>query len=170
MRTSRLAIGISFLAIACGQPQDQSETARAETGHAAEHGDSSQAVPGDSAHTALALRPIMQQLGTEMGRLTAALWLEDYAAMTASAGAIADHAHISDEELARIQRTLGADMAAFETIDHEVHEAALKLHDAARARDLDSIVQRLGDVQRGCVSCHSRFRERLRTDSVAAGA
>jgi len=164
MRYFRLAIVIPFLVIACGQPSDRSDAARAETGDSVDHADSSHAVTGDSAHTALTLRPIMQQLGIEMGRLTAALWLEDYALMTASAGAIADHAHIAEEELARVQRTLGADMEAFETIDREVHESAVTLHDAARARDLDAIVRQLGEVQRGCVACHTRFRDRLRTD------
>lgn len=170
MRDFRLAIVILFLATACGQPPERSDATGAETGSSVAHTGGSHEALGDSAHTALVLRPIMQQLGVEMGRLTAALWLEDYAAMTTSAGAIADHPHIAEEELGRIQRTLGADMPAFETIDREVHEAAVGLHEAARRRDLDGIVRQLGDVQRGCVACHSRFRERLRTDSVTAGS
>jgi len=107
----------------------------------------------------------MQRLGTEMAKLTAALWIEDYAAMAASASAIADHAHISEEELSRVSGILGSDMAAFETIDSEVHETATRLHEVVQTRDADAIVQALGVVQRGCVTCHARFRERLRTVS-----
>jgi hypothetical protein len=150
--------------IACDASSDRPGHDRADSTHAAASGDSAHTIAGESEHAQLALRPIMVQLGTAMRTFTDALWLEDYPAMTGSSEAIADHPHISAEELERIQRILGDGMAAFETIDRDVHESAVRLHEAARARQLDSIVARLAEVQRGCVACHERFRERLRTD------
>ena len=109
------------------------------------------------------LLPIMQRLGSEITALTHALMTDDHETVTRSAAAIADHAPISAEELERIHRELGPDVALFEAVDESVHVASVRLHEAARARQLDAVVQRLGEVQRGCVSCHVQFRARLRT-------
>lgn len=125
-----------------------------------EHADAGHAAPGAEAQ---ALLPIMQRLGSEMTALTHALMTDDHATVTRSAAAIAAHAPVSAAELARIRTTLGPDVAVFEAVDESVHVAAVRLHEAARAGRPDAVVQRLGEVQRGCVSCHVRFRARLRT-------
>jgi cytochrome c556 len=110
------------------------------------------------------LLPIMQKLGSDMTALTYALMTDDHETVARSAAAIAEHAPIAPEDLARIKTELGPDMAAFEAVDESVHVASVRLHEAARAREPRLVVQRLGEVQRGCVSCHARFRERLRTN------
>ena len=111
-----------------------------------------------------ALLPIMQRLGSEMVTLTHALMTDDDSTVAASAEAIAAHAPISSEELARIRDELGAELAAFEAVDESVHVASVRLRDAARSGDRQEVVRQLGEVQRGCVSCHAQFRERLRTN------
>ena len=105
----------------------------------------------------------MQRLGSSMNALTYALMTDDYATVEASAAAIARHAPISPAELERIRTTLGADMAQFEALDLAVHEASVRLHETAAERRGEAIVGQLAEVQRGCVGCHSQFRERLRT-------
>lgn len=163
IRQAPLVATVLILWIACDRSTDRADRVRADSTYATESGASAHAIGGQGEHPELTLRPIMVQLGAAMRGLTDALWIEDFAAMTMSAGEIADHAHISAEELERVQRTLGDGMAAFEAIDRDVHESAVRLREAARARQLDSIVTRLAEVQRGCVACHERFRERLRT-------
>ena len=140
-------------------------SAPTDTAHGAEH--QSPAGHPATGHAATgeggqALLPIMQRLGSEMTALTYALMTDDYATVTRSTAAIAGHAPISATELERIHGVLGPDMAVFEAFDESVHVASASLHEAARARQLGVVVERLGDVQRGCVSCHARFRERLR--------
>jgi cytochrome c556 len=157
-RDSALAIEADSPAHVAGAATDErAGGGREESGHAA---------GGHAASTEAgqALLPIMQRLGSEMTALTYALMTEDDAAVTRSAAAIAEHAPISAEELERIRAELGADMARFEAVDESVHVASVRLHEAARARQPDLAVQRLGEVQRGCVSCHVQFRERLRTN------
>jgi cytochrome c556 len=110
------------------------------------------------------LLPIMQRLGTSMTALTHALMTEDHAAVQRSAAAIADHAPIATTDVARIQRVLGAEMAEFERLDAVVHDAAVRLHRAAEGNDPAGVVTVLAEVQRGCVECHAKFRERLRTN------
>jgi cytochrome c556 len=114
-------------------------------------------------HDEMALLPIMRQLAEDMAAMQSALWLEDFATVEQHASAIADHAHMSAEEVARIRSELGAELPQFESADAAVHEAAVQMHEAARERDTDAVLDRLAEVQRGCVACHERFRERLRT-------
>ncbi len=132
----------------------------ADTGTAG-HSATGHAAPGANGQ---ALLPIMQQLGTDMTALTYALMTDDHATVTRRAAAIANHAPIAAEEIERIHAALGPEMAAFEAVDESVHVASVRLHEAAQARQVDRVVERLGEVQRGCVSCHARFRERLRTN------
>lgn len=125
--------------------------------------DADHAADADGGHEAMALLPIMRQLAVDMAAMQNALWLEDFATVERHASAIADHAHISAEEVARIRTELGAEMSQFESLDAAVHDAAVQMHEAARERDTDAVLDRLAEVQRGCVACHERFRERLRT-------
>ena len=144
------------------EPAVTSDSATRVAGTAVdEHKAESHTVAGEGGQ---ALLPIMQRLGSEMTALTYALMTDDYNGVTRSAAAIAAHAPISAEELARIKTELGPDMAAFEAVDESVHVASTRLHDAAQARNLGVVVERLAEVQRGCVSCHVQFRERLRTN------
>jgi hypothetical protein len=132
----------------------------------AEHPPADHAAGHAEAHAtgdALPLRPIMQQLAADLSAFSYALWVEDYDQMTARSAAMADHPHIAPEEIQRIQAELGAEMADFEEADESVHRASVALHKAADARRLDDVLLRLDEVQRGCVSCHTRFRDRLRS-------
>ena len=135
-------------------PHAQAGSDHAAGGHASAEGE------------ATTLLPIMQRLGSNMTALTYALMTDDREGVEKQAAAIAAHAPISATELERIQRVLGPDMAKFEAVDESVHVASVRLHDATQSSWGVGVVDRLGDVQRGCVSCHSQFRERLRTNTV----
>lgn len=155
---SRSSAAPDSLATAAGVEADE----HASDEHAAGgHSATGHAAPGAGGQ---ALLPIMQRLGSDMNALTYALMTEDHETVMRSAAAMAEHAPISAAEVERIHTTLGPDMAAFEAVDESVHVAAVRLHEAARARRPDLVVQRLGEVQSGCVSCHAMFRDRLRTD------
>lgn len=132
-------------------------------GSAATAPDAGHAADADDAHQEMALLPIMRQLAEDMAAMQTALWLEDFATVEQHASAIAEHAHMSAAEVARIRAELGTEMPQFEAADAAVHEASVQMHEAARDRDSDAVLDRLADVQRGCVACHEQFRERLRT-------
>lgn len=129
--------------------------------HTADHGAAAHDHGGE--HDALALRPIMQRLSSDMAGLAQAIWFEDYEAMTTTSAAVADHPHISDDEMQRIEAELGIELSTFHEMDEAVHESAVRLHNAAATRQLDEVLDLFSEVQRGCVACHTEFRERLRT-------
>lgn len=157
-----LALALAFLA-ACAEPakHDGHDSAASGGATAAAHGGGSHAAPGEGGQPLLT---IMQALGTEMNALTYALMTDDTAGVGRHASAIAEHAPIAADDLERIHGILGTRMAAFEAVDESVHVASVGLHEAARDGRTDVVVQRLGEVQRGCVSCHVQFRAELRTN------
>ena len=167
MRTESVTIliGLAVFAGACdsgqrsaaNRPDTQAVAAPApDTAHASAH-----AHPAEGEGEPL-LR-IMQRLGTRMSALTYGLMTDDSAMVTTSAAAIAEHAPIAADDLERIRGVLGADMAEFERLDAAVHEGSVRLHDAAAAGRTADVLTGLTEVQRGCVACHSQFRERLRS-------
>ena len=174
MRSFILPAAFLLIVAACGPSSDRAGDAhdagrdsatRAAGSDTGAHAAEGHAATGHAAgEGGLALLPIMQTLGSEMNALTYALMTDDHEAVARSAAAIAEHAPISAGELERIRAELGAEMAAFEAVDESVHVASVRLHEAARAHRLPLVVERLGEVQRGCVSCHTQFRERLRTN------
>lgn len=172
-RQSLVSLVLVGVLAACEGPQgapavdDSTVTSSASvTASDAEHQHSPSDMGG--AGEALALRPIMLQLAGDMAAFTHAMWLEDYEVMAARAAAIAEHPHIAPEEVQRIQAELGTEMSAFEAADEAVHEASIRLHSAAEARNIDAVLGELATVQQGCMSCHVQFRERLRTDLAAS--
>ena len=135
-------------------------TALAAEQHEADHG----AAHAHQDQEAMPLLPIMMRMSADMAGLMQALWLENYEEMTRHANGISAHPNISTDELARIESMLGPEMEAFEAADAVVHEASVRMRDAAKAADMDTFLEQLATVQRGCVGCHSRFRQRLRTN------
>lgn len=120
------------------------------------------AAPGEGAP----LLVIMQKLGADVMALTHALMVEDRQQVANTSHAIAEHAPIAPDEVERIHRELGDEMVEFERLDEAVHQSSVRLHESAAAGDMDEVLDRLGEVQRGCIECHSRFRERLLTNPV----
>lgn len=166
LEVTRMFALLMLAATACSQPADEAE--EHDTAAALSPDSAATDAPSGAGHAAAeggqALLPIMQRLGADMVALTHALMTDDYETVTQRAEAVANHAPISAEELERIHGLLGEDMARFEALDESVHEASVRLHEAARAREPASIAERLGEVQQGCVACHVQFRERLRTN------
>ena len=173
-------IAMCMLAGACdggergstGGSADTLAVAPASTGGSADThaaaGDTAAADPSGHAHAAegegLALLPIMQKLGADMTSLTYGLMTDDAALVAKSAATIAEHAPIAPAELERIHGVLGTEMAEFERLDEEVHAASVRLSQAAEGGRTAEVLTRLNEVQRGCVACHTKFRQRLRTN------
>lgn len=169
-----LLIGALLLLAAACQARPESEDAVAD---AALHAEDTRApvsrdatpgpTPSHAGHGAgqepQALLPIMLGMSADIAGLMQAMWLDDYDGLSERARRLAEHAPISAAEIARVESVLGAEMKAFEAADAVMHSAAVRMSEAADARNIDRLLEDLAAVQRGCVACHNTFRARLRT-------
>lgn len=105
---------------------------------------------------------IMLGLQGDMGRVSHGLWLEQYDSIAAAARAVADHPAIPPEEGQKIAGVLGDDMARFQAFDQTVHDLAVRMAEAADARDMAGVMEADAALRDGCVACHTEFRTRLR--------
>ena len=144
-------LGFAIQAAAWAQKHDEHHH------HGGHHATDAQARP----HLGADLKTIMIELGRNMDSISRALWAEDFHAISESARAIANHPHVSGNELVRIKGTLGNDFSSFVAADKQVHDAAIKLSAAAKTHKVDTSVDALSELQSGCVSCHTSFRARL---------
>jgi len=161
-----LLAGMAMLAVGCSSGDPGAADGAVDTPTVAAESTAAEADghPHAAEGAGETLLVIMQRLGTHMTALTYGLMTDDSAMVAKGAEAIAEHAPIAPEELERIQGVLGTEMAEFERLDVEVHDASVRLRDAATAGRTQDVLALLGEVQRGCVACHSQFREGLLTN------
>lgn len=155
----RLALGLALLlaAGACRpapppEEQDHSTSPTEAVGHAPQ-----------------TLKTIMQGLEADMAAAAHGLWIGDRDAVAAAAGRIADHPHVTPEQMGVIQATLGDEFAAFVAHDQGVHGLAVAFAEAATDSTAD-LASAYTQVQAGCLACHDAFRDRLLPALSAGGA
>lgn len=122
-------------------------------------------VPSDKS----ALLGIMEELGTQVGRLAQAIMADDLATAIAAASAIADHPQPTLAERSRLLAHIGADAPAFRAANADVHDAAVAVRTAAQMGDRTALAAAFHRLADSCLSCHTRFRDRLRTFDKPAG-
>lgn len=107
------------------------------------------------------LKTLMQGLETDLTQAQKALLRQDAAALAQAAKAIASHPMVSEGERKAIQGVLKQEMGKFKQWDHQTHEAANALAQAALANDAAAQLTSFQAVVQGCVGCHQEFRQRL---------
>ncbi len=109
------------------------------------------------------LRSIMQELGVQIGRLAEAMMADDLATVGEAATAIADHPRPGLTERLSVLGRLGSDAASFRQRDADVHDAALRIKQAAEAGDRSALADDFHRLTDACLSCHRQFRDVLRS-------
>lgn len=109
------------------------------------------------------LRPLMVGFTQDMDRIATGLWHEEYNLIRQGARGIAQHPKIPPSQLAQIKETLGEQFQTFVRYDKRVHRTATELVRAAEARNWSEILNLHERLTRGCVSCHTAYRDTVRT-------
>lgn len=117
---------------------------------------------GPAADTTKPLRPLMVGLAQDMDRIATGLWHEDYDLIEQGARNIAQHPKIPPRQLATIKQALGRQFKTFVQYDKRVHRTATELVDAAEARDWSAVLNHHEQLTRGCVTCHTAYRDTVR--------
>jgi len=104
----------------------------------------------------------MVGLAQDMDRISTGLWHEDYDLIEQGARNIAQHPKIPPRQLATIKQALGRQFKTFVQYDKRVHHTATQLVDAAEARDWSAVLDHHEQLTRGCVTCHTAYRDTVR--------
>lgn len=107
----------------------------------------------------LALRKIMQDLGTNMQRITDGISREDWETVARIAPAIGDHPQPPLMEKMRILKFAGSDAGKFKGYDEKTHAAAQTLQQVARRGDGRAVISAFATLQNTCLACHESFRK-----------
>jgi len=118
--------------------------------------------PSAAPDTTKPLRPLMVGLAQDMDRIATGLWHEEYDLIRQGARGIAQHPKIPPSQLAQIKQALGEQFQTFVQYDKRVHHTATELVSAAEARDWSGILDLHERLKRGCVSCHTAYRDTVR--------
>ena len=109
----------------------------------------------------LELRQIMQTLLGHMGLIVTGISTEDFDTIEKSAAGIAGHRTPPIDERMAIMEFLKDDSAGFKAADGVVHDSAARVAEAARNKDMYSVVEGYRDILAGCLDCHTKYRDRV---------
>lgn len=118
-------------------------------------------LPKQAQPETLPLIPMMQQLLNDMNQVSTGIFTENYEMIARGGHSIADHPAMTPSDKQLIKQTLGNDFPQFVKIDMQVHHHADSIASAARKHDMQEVLRHQNIVKRGCVSCHSNFRQRI---------
>lgn len=110
---------------------------------------------------AMALRGIMQQLGTDMQAVTGAISLEDWKTVAEIAPKIAHHPEPPILEKVKILAWLNVDAPQFRGFDGKVGEAATAMGEAAKKGDGPTVIADFSKIQQSCLACHQGYRQKF---------
>ena len=110
---------------------------------------------------AQSLQEIMQGLRNNLVEISDGLLTDDFTKVAQGAKSIAEHPRIAPAEVKLVAAALGPEMAAFKQLDTLVHDLALEINAAAKALDRDAAVSGFQRMTKGCLDCHSTYKERV---------
>ena len=61
----------------------------------------------------------------------------------------------------KVMSALGMDMPNFKKADGKVHNLALEIEKAAKAKDMKVLIQQQSQMLRACMACHTSYRHKL---------
>jgi len=107
------------------------------------------------------LKQIMQQLGKDYSSLNQAILIKDFESAAGAAHAIAYHDTPSLGQRIKIMAVLRTDMAEFKEADGRVHDLAIQVEKAAKAKDMPSLIKYQSEMFNACMACHTNHRSRV---------
>ncbi|MDZ7716804.1 MAG: hypothetical protein U5J95_11385 [Balneolaceae bacterium] len=105
------------------------------------------------------LVPMMRLLLSDMQKVDAGIYTEDFEMIAENAGNIADHPTMTEEDKKLVKATLGEKIKQFVVFDMTVHHHADSMRIAAEKENMKEVLRHYNIVQQGCVDCHANFRE-----------
>ena len=110
---------------------------------------------------ATTLKEIMQGLRNNLVEISDGLLVDDFEQISRGAIAIAEHPRIPPAQVQLVAGELGEEMPAFKRIDTLVHDLALEIDVAAKARNRNAAISGYAQLIEGCFACHATYKDRV---------
>jgi len=107
------------------------------------------------------LKAIMQQLGMDYAAVDEAILKEDLDAVAVAAHGIAFHDTPSLGTKMKLMGSLRSEMKGFKAADGKVHQLALDIEKAAKAKDMNTVITKQSQMLGACMACHTSYRSRI---------
>jgi len=107
------------------------------------------------------LRLVMQGLLNDSLVLNQGIFYKDYSKIEQAAKDIANHPKPGKGTMKKVMFELKTEMGAFKAFDTLVHNAAVKIEEAAAKKDMQQIKSNYHEMLNGCLSCHTQYKERV---------
>lgn len=104
---------------------------------------------------------LMQGMLIDSLKINKAIFLDDFSTIEISADNIANHPKPAMRIRKKIMMNLGTEMATFKQHDTVVHNIALEISKAAKAKNMPLVTSNYQRLTQGCLSCHSQFKQRV---------
>ncbi len=115
---------------------------------------------GNDSNTSETIIKIMQGMNENLGELSRAIMLENYALISSSAYDIANHPGILQEDLNVLFARLGDQKEAFIKCDTAVHDLAIELSHAGEQKDMTLILSKYSAMLSKAAECHRKYKEK----------
>ncbi|MDD5434534.1 MAG: hypothetical protein PH343_03805 [Nitrospira sp.] len=109
----------------------------------------------------LQLRTIMNGMNDRMRDIVTAINKEDFKAIEENAMKIADHDKPPVTERVRILGFMLGKAPELKGMDDKVHAGAKDLAEAAKKKNLDTILISFAKLQKACIACHTKFKAKI---------
>ncbi len=110
----------------------------------------------------LDLQTIMRLLMLDVHSINEGIYTHNYDLIQSGAAAVNGHPSLSDESRTLVQQTLGNRMPAFVEFDNLVHTYADSIREAARAHNMERVLNHYRIMEQGCINCHTSFQDEIR--------
>lgn len=107
------------------------------------------------------LKEIMKELRGNLIEITDGLLVNDFDRIEQGANGIAQHPQIPPAQVKRVVAELGPEMPQFKGFDVQVHDLALSIAAAAKAKDSEAVLADYQPLVAGCLGCHETFKDRV---------
>lgn len=104
---------------------------------------------------------VMKGLLSNTKMITEGIILRDFALVEFAADGIVNHSKPAMSERKKLMKALGSDITKFKGFDHIVHSGAMKIKEAAKEKNMVTVIAEYQTLITGCQSCHGTFRDEL---------
>ncbi len=115
----------------------------------------------NAAFAELELRGVMKELGGLTEGILTAINKGDFDAIYKSALAVSNHRTPPMTERTKILDFLKSDAQGFNDADAAAQNALQGVAEAAEGKDIDRVVEQFSAVIKGCVGCHTKYRDKI---------